>query len=88
VLVLDEGTRWRIVTFEDRDFDPGFSTELAPDHEHALRVAVFADNAMTATCALVAIARAPGGEIILRLADSSAAAAAPPGQVARSTAAR
>src|SRR5262252_3568133 len=44
VLLLEEGARWRIVTFEDQDFDPGFSTELAPDHEHVLRVAVFADN--------------------------------------------
>ena len=88
VLVLEEGARWRIVTFEDQDFDPGFSTELAPDHEHVLRVAVFGDNAATATCALVAIVRAPEGEISLRLADGSAAAAAPSGQVDQRTAAR
>jgi hypothetical protein len=67
VLVLEEETRWRIVTFEDPDFDPGFSTELAPDREHSLRVAVFADNAETATRALVAGMR--GSAISLRLAE-------------------
>jgi hypothetical protein len=69
VLVLEEETRWRIVTFEDKDFDPGFSTELAPDREHRLRVAVFADNAATATRDLVASMRASEGKISLRLAD-------------------
>jgi hypothetical protein len=88
VLVLEEGARWRIVTFEDQDFDPGFSTELAPDQEHVLRVAVFADNAETAVCALVAVVRAPEGQISLRLADGSATAIAPPGQVARTRVAR
>jgi hypothetical protein len=88
VLVLEKGARWRIVTFEDQDFDPGFSTELEPDHEHVLRVAVFADNAATGICALVAIVRAPSGEISLRLADGSAAAEVPPGQVTRTTAGR
>jgi hypothetical protein len=66
VLVLREGARWRLVTFEDPDFDPGFPTELLPDRDHVLRVAVFADNATT-TCALVARVRAADGAITLRL---------------------
>jgi hypothetical protein len=69
VLLLDEeGSHWRIVTFEDPDFDPGFSTDLVPDREHVLRVAVFADNASTTTCALVASVQPSDGKIMLRLA--------------------
>jgi hypothetical protein len=44
VLLLDKPARWRLLTFEDRDFDPGFSTELEPGCEHLVTVAVFADN--------------------------------------------
>ena len=54
VLVLNEAGRWRLVTFEDPDFDPRFSTELAPDLRHVLKVAVFSDNADTTTRYLVA----------------------------------
>jgi hypothetical protein len=66
VLALEAGARWRLVTFEDPDFDPGFATELPPDREHVLRVALFADNAATATCALVARVGAEGA-VTLRL---------------------
>ena len=82
MLVLQEGARWRIVTFEDGDFDPGFSTELAPDREHVLQLAVFADNASTATCALVASVRVPDGAISVRLAEQPAPAAGQVGPVA------
>jgi hypothetical protein len=69
VLVLEEQeARWRIVTFEDPDFDPGFSTDLLPAQEHVLRVAVFADNASTTTCSLVASVSSTDGEISLHLA--------------------
>jgi hypothetical protein len=57
VLVLEEGGRWRLVTFEDPDFDPGFSTELPPDQEHNLTLSVYSDTADTVTCALVADVR-------------------------------
>jgi hypothetical protein len=30
VLCLADGSRWRLVTFEDPDFDPGFATDLPP----------------------------------------------------------
>jgi len=36
----------------DGDFDPGFATDLATDQEHVPRVAVFSDDAETATCSL------------------------------------
>jgi hypothetical protein len=78
VLALEAGARWRLVTFEDPDFDPGFSTELALDREHVLRIAVFADNAATATCTLVARVGARGDEITLRLRESESPAARDP----------
>jgi hypothetical protein len=37
VLYLREGSRWRIVTFDDADFIPGFTTELAAHRHHVLR---------------------------------------------------
>jgi hypothetical protein len=40
-----EGAMWRIDTFRDPDFDPGFPTVLPIDRRHRLEVAVFADNA-------------------------------------------
>jgi hypothetical protein len=52
VLVREGGERWRIVTFEDPDFDPGFATELVVSQVHVLRVAVFADNAETVVSTL------------------------------------
>ena len=68
VLVLNEHeARWRIVTFEDPDFDPGFSTNLEPASEHILRLAVFADNAPTTTCALVASMETSQSKLTLRL---------------------
>jgi len=52
VLYLRQGSRWRIVTFEDPDFIPGFTTELAADRHHVLHLAVFSDNAETVTTSL------------------------------------
>jgi hypothetical protein len=59
VLVLLDRQRWRIVTFEDPDFDPGFSTELRPDHAQGLTVSVYADNAGPTTRDLVAVVCGP-----------------------------
>jgi hypothetical protein len=67
VLVLNEARRWRLVTFEDPDFDPGFSTELTPDQQHVLKVAVFSDNADTTTRFLVAYLPPDAQRIELRL---------------------
>jgi hypothetical protein len=41
------------VTFEDADFDPGFTTWLVDDQTHVLHVALFSGNAETATRSLV-----------------------------------
>ena len=57
VLLLPSGEPWRLVTFEDPDFDPGFATELDVAQPHELRVAVFSSNAPTTTASL---ATAPG----------------------------
>ncbi len=60
VLCLSAGTRWHLVTFEDPDFDPGFTTDLPLDQRHVLQISVFADNSRTATARLVAEASVNG----------------------------
>lgn len=52
VLCLREGSAWKIVTFDDPDFDPGFTTELAARSSHELWLAVSADNADTVSRSL------------------------------------
>jgi hypothetical protein len=52
VVYLVEGSRWKIDTYAEPDFHPGFTTELPFGGKHVVEVAVFADNAKTATCAL------------------------------------
>ena len=66
MLVLQDQRRWRFVTFEDSDFDPGFDTESAPDQVHVLHIAVFADNAATSTMSISACYRTDNGAISLR----------------------
>jgi hypothetical protein len=68
VLYLPDSAGWRLVTFEDPDFDPGFATRLPPVGRHAIRLSVFSDNTRTATATLVAEARADG-EPRLTLSD-------------------
>lgn len=70
VLMLHHTSRWRIVTFEDSDFDPGFDLDLSADQEHVLEVAVFSDNAATQTVSLVANIRIDDGSMTLRLLPS------------------
>jgi hypothetical protein len=55
----DEG--WQILTFEDPDFDPGFTTKLPDGERHVLYVAVFSGNAETTTRSLVIDADADDG---------------------------
>jgi hypothetical protein len=57
VLYLPTGSHWRLVTFQDPDFDPGFATDLPLEGRHKLQISVFSDNAGTATAALLADAR-------------------------------
>ena len=52
VVYLVEGRRWRIDTYAEPDFHPGFTTDLPSDSEHVVDVAVFADNAATGTYSL------------------------------------
>jgi hypothetical protein len=67
VLCLADGSRWRLVTFEDPDFDPGFTTDLPLDQRHVLRFSVFSDNAHTVTRLLVAEVGSGDGEVKLQL---------------------
>jgi hypothetical protein len=67
VLCLADGSRWRLVTFEDPDFDPGFATDLPLDQRHVLRFSVFSDNADTVTRSLVAEVGSGDGEVKLHL---------------------
>lgn len=59
VVYLVEGSRWRIDTYSEPDFHPGFTTEFPSDGEHAVEVAIFADNAATAVRALAISGRDP-----------------------------
>jgi hypothetical protein len=65
VLYLDDS--WRLVTFDDPDFDPGFATGLPLAGRHVIQISVFADNADTVTSALVADARSERDHVVLEL---------------------
>jgi hypothetical protein len=67
VLRLEPGTCWRLVTFEDPDFDPGFATQLPLGERHTLQISVFADNAATVTRSLIAEAHPGSEELKLQL---------------------
>ena len=56
-----------IVTFDDPDFDPGFTTQLQADQVHTLEIAVFSDNADTATGKLIAKRPRADGPLALEL---------------------
>jgi hypothetical protein len=71
VLFLREARFWRIVTFEDADFDPGFGIDLEPDAEHILHIAVFSDNAETRVVSLLAVLRTSDGSGSIRLVEDS-----------------
>jgi hypothetical protein len=66
VLYLRDGDAWRLVTFEDPDFDPGFAVDLPLQGRHVLQISIFADNAATVTSTLVADATA-GHSTVLKL---------------------
>lgn len=68
VLVLAQDSEWRVVTFEDPDFDPGFTTTLPMGARHELQVSVFASNATTTTRSLLVKARVQPHEPRLQLA--------------------
>ncbi len=67
VVLLREGQPCRILTFEDPDFDPGFSTEMDLGAEHVLDVAVFVDNAATVAGRLAVRVGDTGTDADLRL---------------------
>jgi hypothetical protein len=78
VLFLAGGARWRLVTFDDPDFDPGFATELPREGRHVIRNSVFADNADTVTTSLVAANGQRMDEPVLALSDRTAPPRASP----------
>jgi hypothetical protein len=67
VLFLPNSDNWRLVTFQDPDFDPGFATNLPLDGCHTIELSVFTDNADTATASLTAEARPGENDPTLRL---------------------
>jgi hypothetical protein len=67
VLCLVSGARWRLVTFEDPDFEPGFATHLPLDERHVIQISVFADNAHTVTAFLAAEAHSTSSDVKLEL---------------------
>jgi hypothetical protein len=68
LLLANRDGPWRIVTFEDPDFDPGFALDLETDRAHVLQVAVFSDDAETATQSVVVKSRADSPDLGSRLA--------------------
>jgi hypothetical protein len=44
VLYAPRESLWRLVTFDDPDFDPGFATVLPVDHRHVFEISVFAER--------------------------------------------
>jgi hypothetical protein len=71
VLLLPDGEDWHLVTFEDPDFDPGFTTELEAALPHELRIAVFSSNAATEVASLVTSPAAPGSPATVRMTGGS-----------------
>jgi hypothetical protein len=67
VLYLRDGDAWRLVTFEDPDFDPGFATDLPLEGRHVIQISIFTDNADTVTSSLVADAKSDPDRITLKL---------------------
>jgi hypothetical protein len=67
VLYLPNGSSWRLVTFQDPDFDPGFATDLPLDGRHTIEISVFSNNAGTVTNSLTAEARLDGAAPMLQL---------------------
>jgi hypothetical protein len=67
VLHLPPNAAWRLVTFEDPDFDPGFATDLPLEGRHVIQISVFSDNADTVTRALVASAGPQATDVELHL---------------------
>jgi hypothetical protein len=70
VLCLCPGRDWRIVTFDEPDFNPGFSTELAAGLRHRLQVSVFADDAETVSRAIDIAPLEPDGSVLARLLEN------------------
>jgi hypothetical protein len=67
VLCLVPGAKWRLVTFEDPDFEPGFATHLPLDETHILQVSIFMDNWHTSTTFLSVRANSTGPEVEMEL---------------------
>jgi hypothetical protein len=64
VLLLRPDESWRLVTFDDPDFDPGFPLDLAAGHEHVMTLGVFSDDGTDAPMSSLAAEMTPAGEII------------------------
>ena len=67
VLYLPTGADWRLVTFQDPDFDPGFATDLPHNARHAIQISVFSGNAGTVTTTLRAEAPTDGENPTLQI---------------------
>ena len=67
VLYTPDQRYWQLVTFDDPDFDPGFSTELSVDERHLFQISVFGDNARAVTTELTFEPAQEGGDPRLKL---------------------
>jgi hypothetical protein len=65
VVALRPGQPWRIITFDEPGWDPGFVLDLSRDGRHEVDVAVFSDNATTVTTTVVLAVGAGGGEAVV-----------------------
>jgi len=71
VLYLADSSSWRLVTFQDPDFDPGFATTLPLEGRHRLQISVFSANAGTATTSLIAESRSGQDVPVLQLTSAT-----------------
>lgn len=69
IVFLEDFGPWHVVTFEDEDFHPGFTTDLEAGRGHIVEVALFSDNAPTVVRSVGIEPDGRGGEFRLRLLE-------------------
>jgi hypothetical protein len=69
VLFLEDFGPWNIISFDDDDFHPGFTTDLDPRGRHVVDVAIFSDNAPTVVRSVGIEPDVRDGRLTLRLMD-------------------
>ena len=64
VAALRPGMPWRLITFDEPGFHPGYVLDLEAGRRHVVEVAVFADNAAAARTSIVLDVDAAGQAVV------------------------